>query len=118
MKSFFEGLEIYQVAEQIADSIWDMVLKWPIFARDTIGKQLVRCADSIAANISEGSGRGTKPEFIRFLRIARGSFNETKNFLRRAYKRNLMSKTEIDHIKPLMDSLIPKLNAYISSLKK
>jgi four helix bundle protein len=58
-KSNFENLLVYQLAEQLADLIWDMVMAWSNFARDTVGKQVVRAADSIGANISEGAGRGS-----------------------------------------------------------
>jgi four helix bundle protein len=52
-----------------------------------VGKQLIRAADSVGANIAEGDGRGTYADNRRHVRIARGSLNETKHFLRRAYRR-------------------------------
>jgi four helix bundle protein len=59
-KTNFESLRLYQLSEHLADQVWSIVLNWNIFARDTIGKQLVRSADSIGANIAEGTGgRGT-----------------------------------------------------------
>ena len=54
----FERLQVYQLSEKIADNIWNIVGTWNTFARDTVGKQIVRAADSIGANIAEGSGRG------------------------------------------------------------
>ena len=50
----FEELRVYRLAETIADEIWTIVLKWNYLAKDTVGKQLVRAADSIGANIAEG----------------------------------------------------------------
>lgn len=116
MKSNFESLRVYRLAEDIADRIWTLVLEWDRFARDTVGGQLVRAADSIGANIAEGDGRGTYPENRRFVRIARGSLNETKHFLRRAYRRKLLTKTDVEKLKPLIDELGPKLNAYLKSI--
>jgi len=55
----FEHLEVYQLAEEIADNVWNAVVEWDNFAKDTVGKQPVRAADSIGANIAEGTGRGT-----------------------------------------------------------
>jgi four helix bundle protein len=49
-----------------------IVVKWSVFARDTVGKQLVKAADSVGANIAEGTGRGTFVDNRRFVRIARG----------------------------------------------
>lgn len=52
-----EELEIYQLSMEIGEKVWEIVNAWDYFAKDTIGKQLIRSTDSIAANISEGFGR-------------------------------------------------------------
>lgn len=57
------------------------------FAKDPIGKQIVRSADSIGANIAEGLGRGSFQDNRRFIKIARGSLNETQHWLRLAHTR-------------------------------
>ena len=72
-KTNFENLQIYKLSERLADQLWKIVNRWDVFARDTVGKQLVKAGDSIGANIAEGTGRGTDPEMRRFIRIARGS---------------------------------------------
>lgn len=86
-KTNFENLKVYQLSEDLADLIWDISLKFDNFARDTVGKQIVKSADSIGANIAEGTGRYGFQDNIRFGYIARGSLNETKHWLRRAFKR-------------------------------
>jgi four helix bundle protein len=116
MKTNFESLRVYQLAELLADRIWDLALSWDQFARDTVGKQIVRSADSIGANIAEGAGRGTYPDNRRFVRIARGSLYETKHWLRRAYRRKLLSKEDVLNLSPIVDELAPKLNAFLKSI--
>ena len=112
----FENLRVYRLAEDLADDIWNVVIDWPHFSRDTIGKQLVRAADSIGANIAEGAGRKAFQDNRRFVRIARGSLNETQHWLRRAYKRDLLKQSAIESLKPLIDELGPRLNAYLKSI--
>ena len=109
----FENLRVYRLSEKLADEVWNIALTWDYFAKDTVGKQLVRAADSIGANTAEGSGRGRYLDNKRFVRIARGSLNETKHWLRRAYKCTLLAKKQIDGLKPLIDDLGPMLNAYL-----
>jgi four helix bundle protein len=79
----FKKLEVYRLSEKLADCVWNLVLKWDTFARDTVGKQLVRASDSIGAHIAEGAGRGSFKDNKRFVRVARGSLNETMHWLRR-----------------------------------
>src|SRR5258708_5402847 len=112
----FEKLRVYQLAEQLADQIWDIVLEWHPFAKDTVGKQIVRSGDSIGANIAEGTGRGTYKDNCRFVRTARGSLNETKHWLRRAFRRKLLTPAQVEKLKPLVDNLSPQLNAYLKSI--
>ncbi|MEH1822994.1 MAG: four helix bundle protein [Nostoc sp.] len=87
----FQELQVYKLSEQLVDDIWKIVEGWNFFAKDTIGKQIVRSADSIGANIAEGLGRGSFQDNRRFIKIARGSLNETQHWLRRAYTRNLLT---------------------------
>lgn len=107
---------MYQLSEQLADDIWKIVEGWNFFAKDTIGKQIVRSADSIGANIAEGVGRGSFQENRRFIKIARGSLNETQHWLRRAYTRNLLTSEQINAIKTIINELAPKLNSYLNSI--
>jgi four helix bundle protein len=79
----FEKLHVYKLAENLADGIWDIVCNWDYLAKDTVGKQMIRAADSIGANIAEGTGRGTPQDNRRFIRMARGSLYETQHWLRR-----------------------------------
>ena len=44
----FENLRIYQLSEKLADRIWESVSRWDGFAKDTVGKHLVRAADTLA----------------------------------------------------------------------
>ena len=94
----FENLRVYQIAEQLSDEIWKIVMGWDNFAKDTVGKQLARSADSIGANIAEGTGRYNFQDNKRFVKIARGSLNETQHFLRRAFKRNLLSPADVEKL--------------------
>jgi len=114
----FENLQIYQLSERLADDIWDIVARWPVFAKDTVGKQVVRSADSIGANIAEGNGKGTTEDYRRYLRHARGSLYETKHWMRRAIKRELISADVEADSRRIMDELILKLNAYMRSLNE
>jgi len=113
-----EDLEVYQLAEELCDAIWDICQKWDYFAKDTIGKQLVRSADSICANIAEGFGRFHYKENINFLYFARGSLIETQSWLKRAYKRNLLNEEEFKLFQEKINRIAIKLNAYIKSTKK
>jgi four helix bundle protein len=112
----FKKLDVYRLSEELAERVWKLVLDWNTLSRDTVGKQMIRAADSIGANIAEGAGRGTYQDNRRFIRIARGSLNETMHWLRRAYARNLVNKEQVDSIRPLIDELAPRLNAYLESI--
>jgi four helix bundle protein len=117
-KPDFENLEVYQLAEKLANEIWNMVEKWDSFAKDSIGKQIVRSADSIGANIAEGNGRYNSKDNERFIKIARGSLYETIHWLRVVSYRKLITNTQIERIKPIIDELSPKLNAYFQYFRK
>ncbi|WP_170172693.1 four helix bundle protein [Hymenobacter rigui] len=116
----YEPLEerrLYVRAELVADGIWELIAGWPEFTRDTVGKQLVRAADSIGANIAEGGGRFHPGEVRQFLYYARGSLCETKFFLRRAAKRMLINESRFLALDSELEQLAKEINATINYQK-
>jgi four helix bundle protein len=113
-----EELEIYQLALNIAERIWSIVISWDYFCKKTIGEQLVKAADSIAANISEGYGRFHFQENKHFCYYARGSLLETKTWLNKASNRGLFSAEEYKTLIISIETIHKKLNSYIRSIGK
>ena len=115
-RTSFENLQVYKLGEKLADEVWRIVTGWEQFPKSTVGRQIVRAADSVGANISEGVGRGSFQDNRRFVRMARGSLNETKHWLRRAFRRGLLGTEDVKRIKPIIDEIAPKLKAYLRSI--
>ena len=109
-------LEVYQLAEKISDLIWDDFDAWPEKVKRTIGYQIIRAADSIAVNIAEGYGRFTPADRKTFYRYSRGSFEETKAWLRKLIRRKIITN-QIEQYTEIIEALGPKLNAFINSTK-
>jgi len=103
----------YSKAITLNSIIWNIVLKWDIFTKRTVGEQLVKSADSIGANIAEGFGRYFKNDKIRFYYYARGSILETEYWIERAYERQLLQEEAYEKIKHLLSNLPKNINAFI-----
>ncbi len=113
-----EDLEVYQLAEKFSDEVWAIVIKWDYFAKDTVGKQMVRSADSISANISEGYGRYHYKENRNFCYFSRGSIIETKGWLKKAKNRDLLNESEFTTLFDTLQTIHIKLNAYLKFIGK
>ena len=116
MKSSLNDLEIYREAMDIGEVIWSIVLGWDFFAKDTIGKQVVRSADSIAANLSEGYGRFHFKENQKFCYYSRGSAEETQTWIEKAARRNLVERETARVLYDRVETYKKRLNAYIRSI--
>ncbi len=117
MATSMEELRVLQSAEEIADSIWEQVIRWDGFAMDTVGKQIARAADSTGANIAEAFGRFHFGQKIEFLYYSRGSLYETKYWLNRAVQRNLFPSGAVQDLDSQLTRLARQLNAYVKNLK-
>src|SRR3712207_5291332 len=89
-----EELDVFLLFEKLADEIWERSLKFSWFAKATLGRQIVRAADSIGANLVEGDGRFSDPDAIRFFYIARGSARELRYWVKRCERRRLIPSGE------------------------
>lgn len=112
-----ETLQIYQIANEISDEIWNVVVRWDYFSKQTIGRQLTLAVDSIAANIAEGYGRYHYKEVLHFFYYARASLQETKCWLEKANARSLLSEDKFNNLYCSLNTLAPKINSFINSRK-
>ena len=113
----FGNLQVDQSAGELSDAIREIVIKWNAFAKDTVGRQLVRAADRVGANSAEKAGRKSYADNKRFVATARGSLFETRHFLRRAHKRKLLAPEETSSLQKILSSLPRSLNAYFNAIE-
>lgn len=113
-----ERFNLIETGNKFCDQIWDEVDQWNQFSKDTIGKQLVRAADSITANLSEAYGRYSFPDRKRFSYYARGSLCETINWINKAVQRKLITEARGEELLSELTNISYKLNYYIRSLNK
>jgi four helix bundle protein len=111
-----DELNVYQLSMDMGEEVWVIVEKWNYFQKDTIGKQLVRAADSVAANLSEGYGRYHYKENKNFSYYSRGSLYETKTWLTKAYNRGLITEEQFSKFTQDINTIAIKLNNYIKSI--
>ena len=113
-----EELQVYNLSMEMGEKIWEIVNGWDYFKKETIGKQLMRAVDSIAANLSEGFGRYHYKENINFCYYSRGSLFETKTWLIKAHNRKLIAEDTFESFSHEIENIGIKLNNYIKSIGK
>ena len=113
-----DDLRVYQLAMQLAEKIWNIVVTWDAFAKYSVGKQYTEAADSIGANISEGFGRFHFKDSKNFLYYSRGSLFETKTWTTKAHNRKLISEDQYKELITDIQDLKIKLNNYINTISK
>lgn len=111
-------LEVYKTALEIGDKVWKIVAGWDHFNRDTLGKQFVNAADSVALNIAEGYGRFHFKENRNFSYYSRGSAFESTACLRKAHKRNLVTAEQNAELRQMFEKYFRLVNGYINSIGK
>lgn len=106
-------LDSYRTAYALSNHVWEIVIKWDYFAKDTVGKQFVRSIDSISANVAEGFGRYGKKDKILFYRYAYGSIKESLDWNEKAKARGLLTQEEYEYIFSELDKLPRSINQLI-----
>ena len=113
-----DDLDVFNMSMTISDEIWGIVQRLNNFNRNSIGLQIVRSADSISANISEGYGRFFYKENRRFCYIARGSLYETQTWMTKLMSRKLIEINKGEELSNNLLILKKKLNAYIKYIER
>ncbi|SFF33184.1 four helix bundle protein [Thermoflexibacter ruber] len=111
-------VEAYKTAFHLSNYVWNLVVEWQNFSKDTIGKQFVRAVDSISANIAEGVGRHHKKDKIRFFIIARASAKECLDWNEKAKVRKLMDENKYKYVFSQLNDLPRQINYLIKITKQ
>lgn len=113
-----EDIEIWQVSRKLTRLIYKYT-GGESFSKEFRFKDQIRAAaGSVMDNIAEGYGRGGNKEFINFLCIARGSNEETRSQLYRAYDNEFISPSEFEDAIALVNEVSNKINSFIGYLKQ
>ncbi len=110
-----DKISAYTISSTLSDEIWTIVNQWSILSKKTIGDQLIRAADSIAANIAEGEGRFFKKDKIKFFLQARGSCFEVIHWVEKARVRELISDSQYQLISNKLNKLPKEINFLIKN---
>src|SRR3972149_7909774 len=81
MDSNYQNLTVWQKAMILASDVYILTNEYPKSDLYGLTSQTRRSAVSIPSNVAEGSQRGTKKDFARFLDISRGSSAELETQL-------------------------------------
>jgi four helix bundle protein len=77
----FKDLLVWQQGMQLAKSCYLLTQSFPREELYGLTSQIRRASSSVPANIAEGNGRGSRKDYIQFLRIAQGSVRELETHL-------------------------------------
>lgn len=114
----YRDLVVWQKAMDLCFSIYAITKKFPQEEKYGLCSQMQRSAVSIPSNIAEGRCRGTRKDFLQFLRIAYGSGAELETQLEIAYRLNLIEKGEYQKTISLLGEVMKMLNSMISKLSE
>ena len=112
----FEGLEIFQLAIDYALLVYRLTKAFPKEEVFGLTGNVRRAATSIANNIAEGSGRGTRRDFMHFVDVASGSLSESVASFILAQRLGYTKPAELEEIRENADRLGRKLHSFKKSL--
>jgi four helix bundle protein len=110
----FEKLDVWQQAIQFADLVYELTRSFPNDERFGLTNQMRRAAISVSSNLAEGSSRGSRPDFSRFVEIATGSLFEVVSQATVSRRQNLLVQSDYD----LIYAAAEKQSRMLSGLRK
>lgn len=115
----FEDLPVWKTALDLALQIYTLTEDKSFAGSGDLRDQIRRSSLSISNNIAEGFERGSTPELLQFLYIARGSAGETRSMLLfcEQWPRCFHLKSEISNLKSLAESCSRQIRGWADSLQ-
>jgi len=114
----YQDLAIWKKAMELVVQVYQLTRRFPREEMHGLTSQMRRAAVSIPTNIAEGWGRGSRKEYIQFLRIARGSLLELETLLAISRSLRYLSQEDMQTTLALVEEISRMLSGLIASLKK
>lgn len=114
----FEELNIWKSSLIITKDIYDLTAKGNFSKDYGLRDQIRRSAVSISSNIVEGFEKNNNNEFVRFLKIAKGSSGEVRNQLYIALAINYIDKKEFNNINAKLEDVANQIGGFHSLFAK
>lgn len=112
----FKDLVVWEKSIDLSVKIYGVTNKFEVEEKFGLVSQMRRCAVSIPSNIAEGSKRGTKKDFVQFLRIANGSAAELETQL--IISQKIYPNIDFKEIFSLLLEIQKMLNILIGNISK
>ena len=93
----YRDLEVWQRGMDLVELVYALTKPFPSDERFGLTAQLRRAAISIPSNIAEGWGRGTRKDYVHFLRIARSSLLEVETQIIAAHRLGYIAEEALSH---------------------
>lgn len=114
----FEDLDVWKKARSLKNEIFALASRFPAEEKYRLSDQIIRCSRSVNTQITEGHGRRTYPDRIRFCIIARGSVSESLNHLIDAFDCGYIDDETLSKFREKITEVEKLLNGYINFLEK
>lgn len=115
----FEDLPVWKRAMELAEKVYALTEGEEFKKKYSLRDQVERAALSVSNNIAEGFERGTTPELLTFLYIARGSAGEVRSMLCFIERLSAFQdlKSQISNLKSLAEEVSRQLRGWADSLQ-
>ncbi|UKB84483.1 four helix bundle protein [Chryseobacterium sp. MEBOG06] len=113
----FKELLVWQKSIDFVTDIYRATELFPKIEIYGLISQIRRAAVSIPSNIAEGNSRRSKPDYLQFLKIARGSCAEIETQLTICKNLNLLNEESYLKLNQGIIEITKMLNGLINSLQ-
>lgn len=114
----YRDLSAWQRARELVAAVYELTAEFPQDERFGLTAQVRRSAISVPSNIAEGYGRGARADYIRFLRIARGSLFEVEAQITLASDLGFITNDECEQMQSMIDAVAKPMWGLIRTLEQ
>ena len=114
----YRKIQAWQLADDLTVNIYKITRGFPSEEKFGVISQIRRSAYSVPANISEGSARESKKDYLHFLYIARSSLTETQYFVHLSKRLGYLSEEKHNELMESVTDTFKRLHGLIKAVEK